>query len=72
MAEQFREALAILRRKEVQARTGLSRSALYAAVAAGTFSAPVRLGNSRSVGWSSEDVTRWVEAQIRASRKAAA
>ncbi|MCC2675953.1 MAG: putative Transcriptional Regulator [Ramlibacter sp.] len=72
MAEQFREALALIRRKEVQARSGLSRSALYAAVAAGTFPRPVRIGSSRSVGWPSDEVTRWVETQIRASRKAAA
>lgn len=71
MAEQYREALAILRRREVQMRTGMSRSSLYQCIAAGTFPKAVRLGNSRSVGWPSDQVTDWIEAQIRASRKAA-
>lgn len=72
MVTQSTEATAILRRRDVQARVGLSRSALYQSVAAGTFPPPIKLGNSRSVGWVSTEVDSWVAAQIRASRKAAA
>lgn len=62
----------ILRRRQVEVRTGLCRSAIYAAVAAGTFPKPIRLGNSRSVGWIESEVSDWIEAQIRISRKTAA
>lgn len=50
MAAQIRTALAILRRKEVESRTKLSRSTIYARVKNGTFPAPVPLG-PKSVGW---------------------
>ncbi|TDU31193.1 CP4-57 regulatory protein AlpA [Panacagrimonas perspica] len=60
MAKELQEALSILRRKEVQARTGLCRSALYAAVAEGSFAKPIRLGSSRSVGWVNSDVSDWI------------
>jgi prophage regulatory protein len=55
----------ILRRPEVESRTGLSRSTIYAAMAAGDFPHPVKLG-ARAVGWFESDVTAWLE-----SRKAA-
>ena len=67
MAEQLQQALAILRRKQVEARTGLKRSTLYAKIASGEFPAPIRLG-SRSVGWLESDVTSWLQARIAASR----
>jgi prophage regulatory protein len=41
----------ILRRPQVEASTGLSRSTLYAMMAEGEFPQPVRLGK-RAVGWS--------------------
>lgn len=72
MAEQIRTALTILRRKQVQAQTGLGRSAIYNAIGQGTFPKPVRLGNSRSVGWIEAEVLDWVAKQIIASRKAVA
>ena len=53
----------ILRRKQVEARTGLSRSTLYARIKAGTFPAPVSLG-PRAVGWIESDVQRWVSDRI--------
>src|SRR5258705_10359808 len=40
----------ILRRKQVQNRTGLSRSTIYERVRAGTFPRPISLG-PRTVGW---------------------
>ena len=45
----------LLRIREVQARTGLSRSTIYAWSADGRFPAPVRLGGR---------VARWVEAEV--------
>lgn len=67
MAEQLQQALAILRRKQVEARTGLRRSTIYAKVAAGEFPAPIRIG-IRAVGWIEADVIRWLEGRIAASR----
>ena len=55
----------ILRRKQVEARTGLSRSTIYARIKAGTFPAPVSLG-PRAVGWIEDDVQRWLSDRIEA------
>ncbi|KVC80060.1 helix-turn-helix transcriptional regulator [Burkholderia ubonensis] len=55
MAEQIRTALTILRRRQVEAATGLSRSTMYARMRAKTFPPAVRLG-PRSVGWRAGDI----------------
>ena len=49
----------ILRRPEVEDRTGLSRSTLYAMIAEGTFPRPIRLGK-RAVGWPEKAVSDWI------------
>lgn len=69
MAAQTQSALSIIRRKQVEARTGLSRSAIYDRVKAGTFPAPVSIG-ARAVGWIEGEITDWLSAQIEKSRKA--
>jgi prophage regulatory protein len=61
----------IIRRKTVEARTGLSRSTIYDRVAEGTFPAPVNLG-ARAVGWIEAEVSQWLLERIEASRKAGA
>ena len=55
-------SIRILRRPEVEARTGLSRSTLYAWMKEGLFPLPVKLG-SRLVGWKDIDVQAWIDAQ---------
>jgi prophage regulatory protein len=70
MAEHLHAPLAIIRRKTVEARTGLSRSSIYAKIAAGEFPAPVALG-VRAVGWVESEVAGWLARRIEASRKAA-
>ncbi len=57
----------ILRLPEVKARTGLSRSAVYAQIAEGTFPKACLIGK-RSVGWNSLEIQSWIEARI-AERK---
>ena len=52
--------LRFLRRPEVEARTGLSRSTIYAAMDRGTFPRPVRIG-VRAVAWRQDDIERWLE-----------
>ncbi len=53
----------ILRRPEVEARTGLSRSTIYAMRAEGEFPTPVALGK-RAVGWHEGDVAAWLESRL--------
>jgi prophage regulatory protein len=74
MAAQFREALTrltILRRKQVEARTGLSRSTIYERIKTGTFPAPVSIG-AKAVGWIESEIDSWLTAQVEKSRKAKA
>lgn len=52
----------ILRRPEVEARTGLSRSTIYLWIQQGEFPKPVALG-ARLVGWRESDVNSWLEAR---------
>ena len=65
MADASQPPYCILRRKQVEARTGLSRSTIYARIKAGTFPAPVSLG-PRAVGWIESDVHRWLSDRIEA------
>lgn len=52
----------LLRRPEVEARTGLARSTIYAAMSAGTFPRPVKIG-ARAVAWRSADIAQWLESR---------
>ena len=63
MAEHAQVAITILRRKQVQARIGLSRSTLYLRIAEGTFPKPVSLG-ARAVGWPASEVEALNAARI--------
>lgn len=60
--------LAILRKDQVKARTGLANSTMYLAISAGTFPAPITLG-ARSVGWLESEIEEWISTRIAASRK---
>ncbi len=52
----------IVRLKEVQQMTGLSRSTIYALIAQGNFPKQIQLTESgRSVGWHEQAVIRWIE-----------
>ena len=52
----------LIRRPEVEARTGLSRSTLYDWMKRGQFPQPVKLG-ARAVAWRESDVTAWLESR---------
>lgn len=52
----------LLRRPEVQARTGLSRSTIYDWVKRGEFPRPVKLG-TRLVAWRESDISDWLESR---------
>ncbi|WP_322527826.1 AlpA family transcriptional regulator [Salinicola sp. LHM] len=53
----------LLRRREVELKTGKSRSAIYAGVRNGTFPAPVPIGD-KSVAWLEEEVDSWIAARL--------
>lgn len=61
-------AQALLRLPQVQARVGLSRSALYARIASGEFPKPVGLG-VRAVAWPSDEIDAWIASRIGFARK---
>jgi prophage regulatory protein len=58
-----------LRLSQVIDVTGLSRSSIYAYMAAGTFPTAVNIG-ARSIAWAESDVTAWISSRIAAHRKA--
>lgn len=74
------QPLRILRRKQLEDRTGLSRSTIYARLNPKstnydpTFPKPIELGagmQNPPVGWVESEVEAWLSAQIELSRKAA-
>jgi prophage regulatory protein len=76
MAAQIQSALTILRRKQVEARTGLSRSSIYARLRQNpkrpgdydsTFPKPISVG-AKAVGWIEAEIDEWVRERIAASR----
>lgn len=57
----------VLRRRQVEARTGLSRSTIYQRVREGSFPRPINLGG-RAVGWLSTEIDSWLADRIARSR----
>lgn len=73
MLEHSKSTVTILRRKQVQARTGLPVSTMYSMMDKNspyydrTFPTQIHLSAS-SVGWIESEVEAWIESRIRASR----
>ena len=63
MANTNHGKLCILRRKQVEKRTGLSRSTIYLRIQEGTFPKPINLG-ARAVGWLENEVEAWLAARM--------
>ena len=63
MAMQPPSPLTILRRKQVEAESGYSRSTIYLRIAQGLWPKPVSLG-ARAVGWPAGEVTALNAARI--------
>jgi prophage regulatory protein len=59
---------AFIRLEQVKARTGLSRSTLYAYIREGRFPAPVAI-SERCVAWVEGEIDGWIAERI-ASRRA--
>ena len=52
----------LLRRREVEAITGMGRSSIYRLMQDGAFPRPVRIGPA-AVRWRASDITRWLESR---------
>jgi prophage regulatory protein len=60
----------LLRRDEVEARTGLSRSTIYRLLERQCFPQKIDLvGNGRAVAWLESDITNWIADRVAESRK---
>lgn len=55
--------LSVLKRREVEKRTGLSRSGLYELMAAGSFPKPIQL-SIRAVGWLEHEIEGWIRGRM--------
>ena len=55
--------LTLVRRKQVEAITGLKRSSIYALMQRGEFPRPVKL-SARSVGWPLTAVEEWIRVRM--------
>jgi prophage regulatory protein len=53
------EQMQLLRRKQVEQITGLSRSSIYAMMSDGTFPKQRKIGR-RAVAWLKDDIDAWV------------
>ena len=69
MEVRSKETIEILRRPQVEARTGLSRSTIYQRIKEGTFPSPISLG-AKAVGWLESEIDAWLAERIKASRGA--
>lgn len=59
----------LLRLPSVKEQTGLSRSAIYAAINAGTFPPPLKV-SERAVAWTQSSIDSWIETRIAANKEA--
>ena len=53
------DTMKFIRRKEVENRTGLSRSSIYKRMSEGTFPKQQKIGQ-RAVAWVEDDVNKWM------------
>jgi prophage regulatory protein len=67
MSKTIQPRLMVLRRRQVEARTGLGRSSIYALIAEGQFPAPIRL-STNTVGWLEHEIDAWIAERTKASR----
>ncbi|MEY4631061.1 MAG: hypothetical protein RIQ81_1181 [Pseudomonadota bacterium] len=61
------KSLTLLRRKDVESRTGLRRSTIYERMKNGTFPRPIKLG-ARVSCWPEHEIETWLDEQIAVSR----
>lgn len=59
---------ALIRLRQVMARTGMSRSTIYAYIKDGRFPPPIAI-SERCVAWVEIDIDRWIEDRIASGRR---
>jgi prophage regulatory protein len=64
---QIKEALRVLRKRQVCDRTGVSPATIYRGIKAGTFPAGFML-SPRMRGWTETEIEAWIQSRIMASR----
>ena len=62
----YQYANVILRRKQVQARTGLSRTTVYRLMKSGQFPRSIKI-TDKAVGWLQSDIDSFIASKIAAS-----
>ena len=60
---QQNENIRLIRRKEVQAKTGLGASSIYAMMQQGTFPKAVNI-SERRVAWIESDIDKWIAERV--------
>lgn len=65
--EQQTENVRLIRRKEVQAKTGLGASSIYAMMQQGTFPKAIHI-SERRVAWIESDVDKWIAERVATHR----
>ena len=68
MTQTIQREPAFLRRKQVETRTGLSRSTIYQYIKDGVFPKPAPLG-PRAVDWLESDVSEWIAERVKIARE---
>ena len=68
MTAEVQRSQIILKRTQVQARTGVSRSGIYQKMADGEFPKSISLG-PRAVGWLESSIDDWIQSRIELTSK---
>lgn len=63
MSDQPRVFRQLLRLREVQTTTGLSRSAIYDLASRGLFPGPIKIG-PRASAWVAAEIDAWIERKV--------
>ena len=69
--KQQNENVRLIRRKEVQAKTGLGASSIYAMMQKGTFPKAINI-SERRVAWIESDIDLWISERIESHKAAIA
>lgn len=59
----------LLKRPDVELKTGLSRASIYSAIKAGTFPEPISIGVNR-VAWLEAEIDQWIAEKLSARNAA--
>lgn len=63
MRNQYEPSQRLLRRPEVQEKTGMARSTIYRYMSLGLFPQPVKLGE-KAVAWQESEIDRWISERV--------